>query len=178
MCTYIHFQKRIGEGLLGSSFRSLYNRIDVIVNECQAVLRWRQCATKGILTCLNYVASKRHSIRRSFFFPPSLSHFYTAESRIRFAQHSISHCSQRKFSHWILCDPRTFQPKFWQQIYYCEWRNTDHNFCVVNTSHNTTYSGADNSLARPGKKQATFPQFYRTWMFITSFQTVHHLSLP
>ena len=35
---------------------------------------------------------------------------------------------------------------------------------------------ADKSLARPGKKQATFPAFYGTWRFITTFTTVHHLS--
>ena len=40
------------------------------------------------------------------------------------------------------------------------------------------YMGADKSLARPGRKQATFPTFYGTWRFITTFTTVHHLSLP
>ena len=40
------------------------------------------------------------------------------------------------------------------------------------------YRGADKSLARPGRKQATFPTFYGTWRFITTFTTVHHLSLP
>ena len=38
--------------------------------------------------------------------------------------------------------------------------------------------GAGKSLARPGRKQATFPAFYETWRFITTFTTVHHLSLP
>ena len=41
-----------------------------------------------------------------------------------------------------------------------------------------TYRDADKSLARPGKKQATFPAFYGTWSFITIFTRVHHLSLP
>jgi len=40
------------------------------------------------------------------------------------------------------------------------------------------YRGADKSLARPERKQATFPAFYGTWRFITTFTTVHHLSLP
>jgi len=40
------------------------------------------------------------------------------------------------------------------------------------------YRGADKSLARPGTKQATFPAFYGTWRFITTFTTAHHLSLP
>jgi len=40
------------------------------------------------------------------------------------------------------------------------------------------YRGADNSLARPGRKEATFPEFYGTWRFITTFTRVHHLSLP
>jgi len=40
------------------------------------------------------------------------------------------------------------------------------------------YRGADESLARPGRKQATFHAFYGTWTFITSFTTVHHLPLP
>ena len=40
------------------------------------------------------------------------------------------------------------------------------------------YRGADKSLARPGRKQATFPSFYGTWRFITTFTRVHHLSLP
>ena len=37
------------------------------------------------------------------------------------------------------------------------------------------HRGADKSLARPGRKQATFPAFYG--MFITAFSIVHHLSL-
>jgi len=40
------------------------------------------------------------------------------------------------------------------------------------------YRGADKSLALPGRKQATFPAFYGTWRFITTFTTDHHLSLP
>jgi len=38
--------------------------------------------------------------------------------------------------------------------------------------------GADKSLARPGRKQATFPAFYGTWWSITTFTRAHHLSLP
>jgi len=41
-----------------------------------------------------------------------------------------------------------------------------------------SYSSADKSLARPRRKQATFPAFYGTWRFITTSTTVHHLSLP
>ena len=37
---------------------------------------------------------------------------------------------------------------------------------------------ADKSLARLGRKQATLPAFYGTWSFITTFTTVHYLSLP
>ena len=40
------------------------------------------------------------------------------------------------------------------------------------------YRGADRSLARPGRKEATFPAFYGTWRYITTFTRVHHLSLP
>ena len=40
------------------------------------------------------------------------------------------------------------------------------------------YRGADKSLARPGRKQVTFPAFYGTWRFITASTTAHHLSLP
>jgi len=40
------------------------------------------------------------------------------------------------------------------------------------------YRGADKSLARPGRKQATFPAFYGSWRFITTFTRVHNLSLP
>jgi hypothetical protein len=40
------------------------------------------------------------------------------------------------------------------------------------------YRGADKSLARPGRKQATFSAFYGTWIFITTFTRVHHLSIP
>ena len=47
-----------------------------------------------------------------------------------------------------------------------------------NTPRLTQYSGADKSLARPGRKQATFPAFYGTWRLITTFTRVHHLSLP
>ena len=41
-----------------------------------------------------------------------------------------------------------------------------------------SYRGADKSLVRPGRKQATFPEFYGTWRFITTFTRVHHLSVP
>jgi len=37
--------------------------------------------------------------------------------------------------------------------------------------------GADPSLARPGKKHATFPAFYGTWRFFTTFTRVCHLSI-
>jgi len=40
------------------------------------------------------------------------------------------------------------------------------------------YMGADKSLARPGRKHATFPAFCGTWSCITTFTRVHHLSLP
>jgi hypothetical protein len=40
------------------------------------------------------------------------------------------------------------------------------------------YRGAGKSLARPGRKQATFPAFYASLRFITTFTRVHHLSLP
>jgi len=40
------------------------------------------------------------------------------------------------------------------------------------------YRSADKSLVRPGRKQATFPAFYGTWGFITTFTRVHHLSVP
>ena len=40
------------------------------------------------------------------------------------------------------------------------------------------YRGADKSLTRPGKRQATFPEFYGTLKFITAFTRVHQLSLP
>jgi len=52
--------------------------------------------------------------------------------------------------------------------------------CVLHTAINLSdiYSGADKSLAWPGRKQATFPAFYGTWSFIITFTTVHHLSLP
>ena len=40
------------------------------------------------------------------------------------------------------------------------------------------YRGADKSLARPGRKRATFPVFYGTWKFITTFTRDHQLSLP
>ena len=49
---------------------------------------------------------------------------------------------------------------------------------VVDLHVSVNYRGADKSLARPGRKQATFPALYGTWRFITTFTTVHHLSLP
>jgi len=49
---------------------------------------------------------------------------------------------------------------------------------IDSVNHVTPYTGADKSLARPGRKKATFPAFYRSWRFITTFTTVHHLSLP
>ena len=42
----------------------------------------------------------------------------------------------------------------------------------------TKYKGADKSLAKPGRKQATFPEFYGNCKFTTTFATAHHLSLP
>jgi len=39
------------------------------------------------------------------------------------------------------------------------------------------YTGADKSLARPGRKRATFPASYGTWRLITTFARVYHLSL-
>ena len=38
------------------------------------------------------------------------------------------------------------------------------------------YRGAD-KLARAERKQAIFPTFYENWSFITTFTSVHHLSL-
>jgi len=40
------------------------------------------------------------------------------------------------------------------------------------------YGGSDKFLAQPGRKQATFPAYYGTWRFITTFTKVYHLSLP
>jgi len=42
----------------------------------------------------------------------------------------------------------------------------------------TKYKGADKSLTKPGRIQATFPEIYGTCKFITTFTTAHHLSLP
>ena len=39
------------------------------------------------------------------------------------------------------------------------------------------YRGSDKSLARPRRTQATFPEFYGTWRFTTTFTRVHHLYL-
>ena len=52
--------------------------------------------------------------------------------------------------------------------------------CVLLTPLNLSdiYSGADKSLARLGRKQATFPVYSGTWRYITTFTRVHHLSLP
>jgi len=33
-------------------------------------------------------------------------------------------------------------------------------------------------LGRPGRRKATFPEFYGSWSFITAFTSAHHLSLP
>jgi len=38
--------------------------------------------------------------------------------------------------------------------------------------------GADKSLTRPRRKEATFSAFYGTWSFITTFTKVQHVSLP
>jgi len=51
-----------------------------------------------------------------------------------------------------------------------------HTSAIMSVS--TFYRGADKSLARPGRKQATFPAFCGTWRFITAFTRVHHLFLP
>ena len=42
----------------------------------------------------------------------------------------------------------------------------------------TNYRGADKPLSKPGRIQATFPEFCRNCKFITTFTTAHHLSLP
>ena len=43
---------------------------------------------------------------------------------------------------------------------------------VAGIAESEFYKGADKSLARPGRKQATFPAFYGTWRFITTFTRV------
>jgi len=51
---------------------------------------------------------------------------------------------------------------------------------VTTNSHalNNCKHGSDKSLARPGRRQASFPVFYGNCRFITAFTTAHHLSLP
>jgi len=51
------------------------------------------------------------------------------------------------------------------------------NCCVVSYTI-LMYSGADKSLARPGRNQAIFPAIYATSRPITTFTTAHHVSLP
>jgi len=54
-------------------------------------------------------------------------------------------------------------------------------YSTLTTHFNITTSlcrGADKSLARPERNQATFPAFYDTWRFIAMFTTAHHLSVP
>ena len=58
------------------------------------------------------------------------------------------------------------------------WRGKILNSFLGKASPLRLYRGADKSLALPGRKQATFPAFYGTWNFITTFTRVHHLSLP
>ena len=48
----------------------------------------------------------------------------------------------------------------------------------INTYELVHYRGAGKSLARPGRKQATFCVFNGTSRFITTFTTAHDLSLP
>jgi len=50
-------------------------------------------------------------------------------------------------------------------------------FHNVVTEFDYIHSGADKSLARRGRKQATFPAFYGALRFIITFTRVHLLSL-
>ena len=61
------------------------------------------------------------------------------------------------------------------------WRTAERGDLTTDSEGNSDeelYGGADKSLARPGRKQATFLAFYGTLSFITTFTRVHHLSLP
>jgi len=61
----------------------------------------------------------------------------------------------------------------------CSWYQLRVSHDAVRTSRDSQqYRSADKSLARPGRKQATFSAFCESWRFITTFTTVHHLSLP
>jgi hypothetical protein len=54
----------------------------------------------------------------------------------------------------------------------------DHISVYVDRSSKARYRGADKSLARLGKKQATFRVFCGTLRLITTFTRVHLPSLP
>jgi hypothetical protein len=68
--------------------------------------------------------------------------------------------------------------RFWDIVkkYRTSSQTTDDNMAHAQYTLDN-YRGADKSLARPGRKQATCPAFYGTWRFITTFTTVNQLHL-
>ena len=87
-----------------------------------------------------------------------------------------AHCARNMLRHEINL---SWNKKFCAS----SWLITEINILRCSTVSKTSkfhnlYWGADKSLARPGRKQATFPTLYGTWRFITTFTSVHHLSLP
>ena len=82
-----------------------------------------------------------------------------------------THCTQSRY--WIVIFGKdAIRSVFWLLSFLCGM------VCWGPFHETVLYRGADKSLARPGRKQATFLTFYGTWRFITTFTTVHHLSLP
>ena len=108
VCAYAYiFRKRIGEGSHSRSFRSLYNIIDIIVYECQACVKMAPVRNKRNIDVFELCPN--HSSFSSLF---QFFHFFqlyltSILPNLASGLHNISHCSQRKRSHWIF---REFSP--------------------------------------------------------------------
>ena len=142
MRVHIHSQKRIVEDSLGISFPLAIQR------------NRRHCVWMPVCVMMAPVRNKRNtdvfelcrnltSFSAPFFF--SFSFFFILS---HFQHCRISHpvCSTFRTVHKgnfytgfsVIFLPLTpALPKFWQQVFYGEWRNPDHNFCVINTLRNT-----------------------------------------
>ena len=117
------YWKRMGVGSLARRFFLSQNKIDIILNEYRAVLRWRRCATKEIwMTYLNHITTTRRSVPLFFFFLSALPILASSVDNISlFSQRKFSQCIMSEFPH---------PPVFWKQVCYA-------NICVVNTSRST-----------------------------------------
>jgi len=93
---------------------------------------------------------------------------------VHWRRRKVRWCKQ--CSHGLLKEPKQGKYDYWKMAPLKNVRMTWGPGSIQ--AYHNIYRGAYKSLARPGRKQATFPAFYGTSRSITTFTTVQHLSLP